>query len=82
MTDQAERARLRRALETGPWRRAAQDRRLGLGVQRGDVWQARQYTRLIEALERGQDDDVVGAEPLLDDFGTDVLALDRIEHSG
>jgi hypothetical protein len=76
-TDEAEKARLRRALETGPWRRMREARGLGLGLERGDRWQARQYTLLLEALEHDSGD--TEAVRGMDEVGTDVLALDRIE---
>jgi hypothetical protein len=52
MIQEAERARLLRALASGPWRRMAEARALGMGPQRADMVQARQYRLLIEALER------------------------------
>jgi hypothetical protein len=51
-----------------------EDRALRLGVRREDVRQARRYTGLIEALDRGAGQDVE-----LDDVGQDDgLGLDRI----
>lgn len=74
VTEMSEQVRLRRVLETGPWRRMAQDRALGMGPQRADMVQAKQYRLLLEALDSGADErDVEPAEV------GDVLALDRTE---
>lgn len=50
---EAERARLLRVLAEGPERRMAQDRALGMGVQRADEWQARDYRAQLAALDAG-----------------------------
>jgi hypothetical protein len=40
-TDEAEARRLRRALQTGPWRRMREARARGEGLEKGDVWAAK-----------------------------------------
>jgi hypothetical protein len=70
----AERDRLMSALRTGPWRRMAQDRALGMRPQRADMVQARGYRLRVEALERGTGG--LNVEPEVD---MGALALDRME---
>ena len=50
----AELARLRRALDTGPGRRMAEDTRAGRMTTRTDQHQAERYLGLIRALEAGR----------------------------
>lgn len=71
----AERVRLQGMLVTGPWRRMAQDRALGMGPQRADMVQARSYRLRLEALDADADE---GLEDGVDVVGGDGLGLDRI----
>jgi hypothetical protein len=70
-----ERAGLLRMLASGPWRRMAQDRALGMGPQRADMVQARSYRLRLEALDRGRGEDVATDG---DESVDDGLGLDRI----
>jgi hypothetical protein len=93
-TDEAEARRLRRALQTGPWRRMREARARGEGLEKGDVWAARVMVGWLQALETGTDaaddpgrteDGVLGRSGAqrstvgMDEGAADGLALDRIE---